>query len=660
MNVSLPRFLFVFLVLSQVVAGDVGEALVQKSTSRYSIPGTFHNLPAAVAVDPSGDLYVASFVEVTFGKYRAGIAKLDGTTGLLRWQWQSTFQLADSYSDRAVVQGICRLAVRPDGNPVALFYSAVVKLASADGTILWSVTSPYSPDQYNPGGFSEVAFDSSGAVLVAGADSGGRGGKVWKFDRESGRRLWDRLVNGTVALEAMKTDAGGNICVAGSTSLAVGSQKTCAAKLSPDGVILWSRTEANSAESGRARLLTLDPAGDLIVATYPGRLLKYRNSDGVRQWSVAALTNPKDLLADAAGDIYLINGEGTYPNRGSSYIARYAGETGVRAWQSSGDSYTTHKVSLLMRGDQLLVYGSSYYSGLVLAGIDRQTGATRWYQQYISPFPTYYKPVATTGTRAVTLMALQPDGDVVVAGAAPRSWNADFESIVVKYGSGPSVGNPGTVWVLPTRAQLRATAVGNFSPSEIFWEYGLTTDYGSATARQPIVEAWMLMLNAPTYRVTIEGLAENTLYHARAVAVSARGTSVSADFTFTTGWDANGDKLPDEWELEKWGSTSWRSIEGDEDQDGTGNLLEYSLDRHPRVSDAAATPVPTIDADGHLAMTVTKRPHVTLEVEASTDLVSWVRAVIVREGAASFTAREEFPPKTPGGRFLRVRATTEY
>jgi hypothetical protein len=46
-------------------------------------------------------------------------------------------------------------------------------------------------------------------------------------------------------------------------------------------------------------------------------------------------------------------------------------------------------------------------------------------------------------------------------------------------------------------------------------------------------------------------------------------------------------------------------------------------------------------------------------VEASTDLVSWVPAVVVTENDTTFTAREEFPPGTPGGRFLRVRATSE-
>lgn len=134
---------------------------------------------------------------------------------------------------------------------------------------------------------------------------------------------------------------------------------------------------------------------------------------------------------------------------------------------------------------------------------------------------------------------------------------------------------------------------------------------------------------------------------------------VKEDFTFTTGWDANQNKLPDEWELAKWGNTRFHYPIVDEDGDGAINILEYALDRDPRKSDAANTPAVTIDQDGHLSMTVTKRPHVMLEVEASTDLVSWIPAIVIAETDSTVTAREEFPASTPGGRFLRVRVTSE-
>jgi hypothetical protein len=415
---------------------------------------------------------------------------------------------------------------------------------------------------------------------------------------------------------------------------------------------MWSKTETDLTVNDMARLLVLDSTGDVVVATYGGRLYKYRNSDGMRVWSAAVSASPKDLLVDPAGDVYVITGQG-------SHVAKFVGGTGVRAWQTTGDPVGAHKVTLLLRGDQLLVYGSSSY-GLILAAVDRQNGALRWYQQYTSPFPTWVNPVATTGTMAVKLMALQPDAGVIVAGAARRSRDdTHLENVILRYGPGPTVGKGGTDWVLPTRAQLKAPACGNFFPTEIFWEYGLTTAYGNTTPRQPIVEAWKPYSSMPIYRAVIEGLADNTPYHARAVVVSSRGISVSADFTFTTGWDADGDKLPDEWELEKWGHTGNGLLAVDSDLDGTNNLLEYALDRHPLVGDAAIMPPAFVDSDGHLSMTVTKRPHVTLEVEASTNLVLWVPAVIVEEDATSFTAREEFSPSTPGGRFLRIRATTK-
>ena len=219
-----------------------------------------------------------------------------------------------------------------------------------------------------------------------------------------------------------------------------------------------------------------------------------------------------------------------------------------------------------------------------------------------------------------------PDGSIIVAGAAERT-SVQFEDIILKYGRGPSVTNLAPEWVLPTRARLRATSMGNFAPAEIYWDYGPTTSYGNSTPRQSVFEGWTP--GPPMYFATIEGLAKNTVYHARAVAVSAHGVTVSADYSFTTGWDANRDRLPDEWELEKWGNTSFRSAGGDDDHDGSSNLLEYALDRDPQKVDAGVVPSPMIDADGHLAMTIIKRPHAELTVEASTDLVTWLPATVV-------------------------------
>jgi hypothetical protein len=628
MNAFLSRFPFVFLAFSQLASGDVIEPLAQKWVTRYSVPGAFDTMPAAIAVDASGDVFVASFVEVATNTFLAAVSKLAGTTGTPLWRWQSTFYV-DS-GDIITPSAPCRLAVGPDANPVAAFSSRAVKLLGADGSQLWITNSSTS----YPSGFYELALDPLGNVLLVGALSGGM---LWKFDRQTGLPLWDRQVNGTVMLRAVQADADGNICVAGETSAWAGHP--CTAKLSPDGTILWSTIETDAAEAGRARLLVLDPAGNPIVATYQGRLLKYRGSDGLRQWSAAGLTSPWDLVLDAAGDIYLSDQ--------SSDVARYSGETGVRVWQTPGN-YSLKK-NLLVYGNQLLTYGSS--GSLGLTGVEPQTGITRWYQLYFGS-----SAAASNGSRAVKLMALQPDGGIVVAGTARNPWGY-FENVVLKYGTGPSVTNAGADWVLPTRAQLKSTATGNFAPSEIYWEYGPTTSYGNSTPRQSIIESWVWP--APFYSATIEGLAENTLYHARAVAISARGTTVTADFTFTTGWDANRNKLPDEWELQKWGNTSTHDAISDDDKDGTSNLLEYALDRHPRLSDAGVVPPVTIDTDGHLSMTVVKRPHVTLRVEASTDLLTWVPAVVVVENDTTFTAREEFPPSTPGGRFLRLRVTSE-
>src|SRR5262245_30799105 len=126
MNAFLTRFSFIFVFFFQVASGQSNEPLAQKWVTRYFVSVALDTMPTAVAVDASGDVYVASLVEVSPYQYRAMVSKLSGTTGAMLWQWQSNFPPAIDPSTTVTVT--CRLAIGPDGNPVAAFPSAVVKL----------------------------------------------------------------------------------------------------------------------------------------------------------------------------------------------------------------------------------------------------------------------------------------------------------------------------------------------------------------------------------------------------------------------------------------------------------------------------------------------------------------------------------------------------
>jgi hypothetical protein len=200
-------------------------------------------------------------------------------------------------------------------------------------------------------------------------------------------------------------------------------------------------------------------------------------------------------------------------------------------------------------------------------------------------------------------------------------------------------------------------AAGNARPGTIQCEYGPTAAYGSVSAAQ----ALSVTSTSPGARhtFTLEGLSENTLYHARFTATTDRGTTVTTDFTFTTSWDFNKDQLPDEWELTHWGNTIFRSATADEDRDGLTNLMEYALGTNPRRHDSAGALPLVIDADDRLSITLPKRPYVTPRAEVSADLKTWSAGEVAREDETTITLRDVVSKDSAPARFLRVRATSQ-
>jgi hypothetical protein len=198
------------------------------------------------------------------------------------------------------------------------------------------------------------------------------------------------------------------------------------------------------------------------------------------------------------------------------------------------------------------------------------------------------------------------------------------------------------------------------------WQYGKTTAYGSITqptAINPTSTQYpdnSRLGYASSYYTIISGLPENTALHARAVAISSAGITYGEDLVFTTGWDANHNHLPDEWELAKWGNTSGRSFAYDDDRDGLNNLLEYALDRNPRVPDSAGA-IPIAMAGDYLTATITKQPYVNYTVEASSDLKTWSTAdtTILLNNATTLTVRDNFAIADTPGRFLRIRVAAQ-
>jgi len=81
-----------------------------------------------------------------------------------------------------------------------------------------------------------------------------------------------------------------------------------------------------------------------------------------------------------------------------------------------------------------------------------------------------------------------------------------------------------------TTARLTAQVSSGGSPTNVTFDYGVSTAYGSMTSPLPIAED----LVDHTATVNLTGLTPGTTYHFRTVATNAVGTVAGADLTFTT------------------------------------------------------------------------------------------------------------------------------
>ncbi|PYR71972.1 MAG: hypothetical protein DMF86_24845 [Acidobacteria bacterium] len=105
------------------------------------------------------------------------------------------------------------------------------------------------------------------------------------------------------------------------------------------------------------------------------------------------------------------------------------------------------------------------------------------------------------------------------------------ESVPVSVTGAPTVASGAATPISPFAATLNGTASPNGLPTSAYFDYGLTPGYGQQTPSQSLGAG---MTPLPIGGGSITGLACDTPYYFRAVAVNAAGTTHGADTTFTT------------------------------------------------------------------------------------------------------------------------------
>lgn len=273
----------------------------------YNSGGSGRDIPSALAVDSTGNVYITgqswnstccSYDYVTI-KYNA--------VGTALWtkRYNHTYSSTDIPTAIAVDKtGNVYVTGRSDGGASNYDY-ATIKYGS-NGTQLWvkrylGIPTGAANIDYAKG----IAIDGTGNIIVTGqsgaASSGSAGDYATVKYNPAGTQLWVKRFDGNAHYEddakAVAVDALGNIFVTGWSMTAQTGVQTLPAyatiKYSPAGTQLWSRLYRGLNKVDYATALALDTAGNVYVTgnssvgpfgDYDYSTVKYSTS-GVQQWA---------------------------------------------------------------------------------------------------------------------------------------------------------------------------------------------------------------------------------------------------------------------------------------------------------------------------------------------------------------------------------------
>jgi uncharacterized delta-60 repeat protein len=310
--------------------------------ARYNGPGNSTDRAFAMAIDTGGSIFVAggSFNNTTFEDYAVVKYMPDGTQ-----QWVARYNGPSNSGDTPSA-----IALDPSGNIYVTGRSlgsgtgddmATVKFDGA-GVQVWAsryTSAGNFQDQANA-----IVLDMSGNVFVTGSSSpsGGNFQMVAVGYNSAGGQQWATVI-GTGVGNGLTVDAGGSVYVTGSNlqSSFAQSSDVLTAKLTSAGALTWSKTFSGSGSGMESGLKVSVEAGTgnvTVVGTLQGNgagadlgVLQYDSSGtqlGVFRQGGSG--NGKDTArastVDADGNVY-VTGRLPFPGGDEDYItAKYSAE----------------------------------------------------------------------------------------------------------------------------------------------------------------------------------------------------------------------------------------------------------------------------------------------------------------------------------------------
>ncbi len=395
---------------------------------RYDGPANDEDVPAGVAVDDSGNVYVTGYVTTDLSRsFAFGTIKYD-SRGIQQWiGLYSAGQHFDVASDIAIDNvGNIYVAGRSDS---LHFGDGILLKYNQNGTLIWK-------DRYDAGDYDEfikVVTDPQNNVIVTGTS------RLTSYDdyitlkyNSAGSRQWIARYAASGYPRALCADRVGNIYVAG---ISQGNGYDYAAlKYNPSGVRQWvARYDGIGSTYESPWEMTVDPSGNTYI-TGVSKIasgdaiftMKYTPS-GILQWvsryNGSSTRNwPVGIKVDGAGNVYVL--ATNWLNSGYDYVTLKYDAQGHEEWAAryvhvpGGDNYA---IALdLDQNGNVMVTGSTYEVtiGHITTVKYGSGGQQLWVARY---------PIETSFGDTPQAMAVNSQGEVFITGARQG------ECITLKY-----------------------------------------------------------------------------------------------------------------------------------------------------------------------------------------------------------------------------------
>ena len=276
-----------------------------------------HDDAMSVAVDGSGNAIVVG-VSASTSSTDIKVIKYAASDGRVMWERSIDYGRAE---------GGYFVAVDASGNAFVASETTsatgnsdlrVAKLAAANGATQWDQVSDTGRDDF----VSDIAADANGDVVVLGLSASATGGndvRVLKFAGADGAQRWAQALNfgGIAGAYALALDAAGNVIVTGAAGTEANTNFRTFKLAASNGASAWMR-DYDGGRMDQAQGVAADAAGNVFVTgqsqnaagRYVLKTFKYAAASGAALWENTYDGGYNDygyqVATDAAGNAVVV------------------------------------------------------------------------------------------------------------------------------------------------------------------------------------------------------------------------------------------------------------------------------------------------------------------------------------------------------------------